>query len=36
MAHDKDGNEKTEYMGEENTRNDIWTSGSTRNMENMN
>jgi hypothetical protein len=36
MAYDRDGYEKTEYMGEENIKEDIWTSGRTRNMENKN
>jgi hypothetical protein len=33
MAYDREGYEKTEYMGQENIE-DIWTSGRTRNMEN--
>jgi hypothetical protein len=31
-----DGYEKTEYMGEENIKEDIGTSDRTRNMENKN
>jgi hypothetical protein len=27
---------KTEYMGEENIKDDTWTNGSARNMENKN
>jgi hypothetical protein len=36
MAYDGNGYEKTEYMGEENIKEDIWTSGRTRNMGNKN
>jgi len=36
MASVKGGYEKTEYMGEENIREDIWTGGRTRIMENEN
>jgi hypothetical protein len=34
MAYDRAGYEKTEYMGEENIKEDIRTSVSTRTMEN--
>jgi hypothetical protein len=36
MAYDRDAYEKTEYMREEKTKEDIWSSGRTRNMENKN
>jgi len=36
MAYDRDGYEKTEYIGQENIKEDIWTSGRTRNMESKN
>ena len=36
MAYDRDGYVKAEYMAEENIKEDIWTSGRTRNMENKN
>jgi hypothetical protein len=35
MGYDRDGYEKTEYMGEENIE-DMWTSGTARNIENKN
>jgi len=34
MDCDRDGYEKTEYMGEENINKDMWTSGRARNVEN--
>jgi hypothetical protein len=34
MAYDRGGHEKAENMGEENIKEDIWTSGRTSNMEN--
>ena len=34
MDCDRDGYEKTEYMGEENTNKDIRNSGRARNVEN--
>jgi hypothetical protein len=33
MVYDRHGYEKTEYVGEENSKEDIWTSGRTRNIE---
>jgi hypothetical protein len=36
MAYERDGYEKTEYMGEGNISEDIWTSGGTRNIGNKN
>jgi hypothetical protein len=33
MACDRDGKVQAEYMGEENIKEDIWTSGRTRNVE---
>ena len=36
MAYDTDRYAKTEYMGQQNIKGDIWTSGRKRNMENMN
>jgi hypothetical protein len=36
MGYGKDGYEKTEYMREENIEEDIWTSGTARNIENKN
>jgi hypothetical protein len=32
----RDGYEKTEYVGQENIKEDIWTGGRTRNMRNKN
>jgi hypothetical protein len=34
IAYDKNGKEKTEYMGQGNLKKATWTSGRTRNMEN--
>jgi hypothetical protein len=34
MACNRDGYEKTKYMGGENIEEDIWASGRTRNVEN--
>jgi hypothetical protein len=36
VTYDRDGYEKTEYVGDENIEKDIWTSGRTRNMKNKN
>jgi hypothetical protein len=36
MAFDRDGYDKTEYMGEENIKKDIWTSARARNVEKKN
>jgi hypothetical protein len=33
MAYNRGGYEKSEYVGEENVKEDIWMSGRTRNME---
>jgi hypothetical protein len=34
MGYDWDTYEKTEYIGEENIKEDIWTSGTAKNTEN--
>ena len=36
MGYNWDGYEKTGDMEEENTKEDIWSSGKTRNMKNKN
>jgi hypothetical protein len=36
MAYYRHGLEKTEYMREESTKEDIWTNDGTRNVENKN
>ena len=36
MGSDREGYEKNEYMGEENIKKDIWTSGRARYVENKN
>jgi hypothetical protein len=36
VAYDRDAYEKTEYMREENVKEDVWTSGRTRSVENKN
>lgn len=33
MAYDRHGYEKTEYVGEENSKEVMWTSGRTRNIQ---
>jgi hypothetical protein len=34
MACEREEREKVEFMGEENIKEDVWTSGRKRNMEN--
>jgi hypothetical protein len=36
MAYDRPEYEKTEYMGEENVKEDVWKVGRTRNVEDRN
>jgi hypothetical protein len=34
VEHDRSGYEKSEYMEEENIKEDVWICGITRNMDN--